>query len=198
MARSALFTREDVAAAGLALVRREGIGALTARAIAKELGCSLSPIFTLYSEMEAITNAVMDAGQAVFDGYMKGVTEFYPAFKEFGMRMIRFERNEPRLFAMLFSSPGSYFAKLEALAKQCIMDADQGYGLAEDQAELLFRQMWATSAGVVTLCSQKPDEFTEEVISDILSYSFSGMMGIIKSGRQLPVIVPRPKTEVNR
>ena len=46
MPGSAFFSKEAIAAAGLEIIRKQGIGALFARAPSKQLGCSLSPVFT--------------------------------------------------------------------------------------------------------------------------------------------------------
>ena len=46
------FTRDAVLHAACQLMRREGMEALNARAIAKELGGSTQPIFRLFTNME--------------------------------------------------------------------------------------------------------------------------------------------------
>lgn len=193
MPRSAFFSKDEVVAAALRLVQRDGFSSLTARALSKELGCSLSPLFTLFKDMDEIVASVRVAGEAYFDEYMKDVDQFFPAFKEFGIRMIRFEREEPNLAWMLFSSPGGNPKKPEMMAKRLLMAVDHGYGLSEEQAELLFRQMWAVSTGAVSLFRQSPQEFTEELISSIMSCNFAAMMGLIKSGRPVEDIVPKHK-----
>ena len=90
MPRNALLTKEAVTAAGLAIVRREGQNALTARALSRELGCSLSPIFTVFKDMDEIQVSVKKAAEDFFADFMKDVNEFEPAFKEFGLRLMRF------------------------------------------------------------------------------------------------------------
>ena len=42
------------------LIRREGPGALNARAVAKELGGSTQPIFRLFSGMDELQKAVIE------------------------------------------------------------------------------------------------------------------------------------------
>ena len=45
------FTREEIVAAALSLLREQGESALTAREIGKRLGTSSSPIFTTFMDM---------------------------------------------------------------------------------------------------------------------------------------------------
>ena len=51
------FTRDAVLHAACQLMRREGMEALNARAIAKELGGSTQPIFRLFTNMEIYTGS---------------------------------------------------------------------------------------------------------------------------------------------
>ena len=46
------YTREEMIAAALELVRQGGKDALTARALGAKLGCSAKPIFGLFRNME--------------------------------------------------------------------------------------------------------------------------------------------------
>ena len=52
MPRKFLFTREEITAAALALVREKGADALTARALGERLGTSAKPVFGLFKNME--------------------------------------------------------------------------------------------------------------------------------------------------
>ena len=50
MPPNTLFQKEEILTAALKLVREKGEKALTARALAAELGCSVKPIFGLFPE----------------------------------------------------------------------------------------------------------------------------------------------------
>lgn len=49
-----MFTREEVLAAALDLVREQGIAAVTARKLGEKPGSSSKPIFSLFENMEDI------------------------------------------------------------------------------------------------------------------------------------------------
>ena len=65
-----------------------------------------------------------------------------------------------------------------------------GY-FTEEQAELIFRQMWPVACGLATLCMKHPEDYPEETVSRTLSYHFTGIMSIIKSGREIKDLKPR-------
>ena len=194
MPRNALLTKEAVTAAGLAIVRREGQNALTARALSRELGCSLSPIFTVFKDMDEIQVSVKKAAEDFFADFMKDVNEFEPAFKEFGLRLVRFAKQDGNLFDMLFLSRGGRSDIAGQLAQRSTMDIQQNYDLNDSQASMIFKQMWPVATGIASLCVHRPMAFSEEETGQILSNHFSGMMWLIKSGQQVINIVPKRRS----
>ena len=179
MPRNALLTKEAVTAAGLAIVRREGQNALTARALSRELGCSLSPIFTVFKDMDEIQVSVKKAAEDYFADFMKDVNEFEPAFKEFGLRLVRFAKQDGNLFDMLFLSRGGRSDIAGQIAQRSLMDIQQNYDLTDSQASMIFKQMWPVATGIASLCVHRPMAFSEEETGQILSNHFSGMMWVI-------------------
>ena len=195
MPRNALLTKEAVTAAGLAIVRREGQNALTARALSRELGCSLSPIFTVFKDMDEIQVSVKKAAEDYFADFMKDVNEFEPAFKEFGLRLVRFAKQDGNLFDMLFLSRGGRSDIAGQIAQRSLMDIQQNYDLTDSQASMIFKQMWPVATGIASLCVHRPMDFSEEETGQILSNHFSGMMWLIKSGQQVINIVPKRRSQ---
>ena len=195
MPRNALLTKETVTAAGLAIVRREGQNALTARALSRELGCSLSPIFTVFKDMDEIQVSVKKAAEDFFADFMKDVNEFEPAFKEFGLRLVRFAKQDGNLFDMLFLSRGGRSDIAGQIAQRSLMDIQQNYDLNDSQASMIFKQMWPVAPGIASLCVHRPMAFSEEETGQILSNHFSGMMWLIKSGQQVINIVPKRRSQ---
>ena len=63
------FTREEMVDAALRVVRAKGMEALTAKAIAEELGISTQPVFTCFNTMDTVKNEVRAAAERIYDGY---------------------------------------------------------------------------------------------------------------------------------
>ena len=95
MAPKFKFTRAEITDAALQVVRRNGIGALTARAIAQ-------PVFTCFSTMAEARGAVRSAAESIYDGYVEEGLRAEIPFYGFGMQYIRFAREEPELYRLLF------------------------------------------------------------------------------------------------
>ena len=74
MPRTSKLTREEALRAAAEIVRTEGEGALNARSLAKALGCSTQPVYSLFRNMEKLKNALFveakNAYRRFIDGYL--------------------------------------------------------------------------------------------------------------------------------
>lgn len=195
MPRSAFFSKETIAEAGLEIVRNQGFEALTARALSKQLNCSLSPIFTVFDDMEQIRNAVRDEAFRLFSDYVRDVIDYTPAFKEYGMRLIRFAKNEQNIFHMLFLQKGTRYGGIPEAAVECLKGIKEDYELDDDQVAVLFRQMWTFTCGITVLATQAPDDYPEDVTSEMISTQFISTLSLLKSGQKVKNIKPHFRTE---
>ena len=193
MPRQPRFSKDDIVAAGLRIVRSSGFEAISARALGKELGTSSSPMFTMFKDMNEVMDAIRTAAEKTFIARMNGVTDYFPAFKEFGLRLVAFAKKDPNIFQMLFLGKDARPEIAENIARECLGVVEQGYGLTSEQSEFLFRQMWPVACGIAALCVKHPEDFTEEEVSKTLSYHFSGIMSIIKSGKEVEDVNPQLK-----
>ena len=96
------FTKEEIVDAAYEILRVEGEEALTAREVGKRLGTSSSPIFTVFSSMGELKDAALKKATDKFIEYMNVADEYYPAYKKRGMQWIKFAKDEPVLFGILF------------------------------------------------------------------------------------------------
>ena len=58
------FSREEIIAAALDIVRRGGMAALTARSLAAELGSSATPVFGLFENLQEVQEEGVRAANA--------------------------------------------------------------------------------------------------------------------------------------
>jgi len=54
MARKCAYTKEMILEAAIKLFKKEGSDAVTAKNIAKELGCSVAPIYSVYMSLDEL------------------------------------------------------------------------------------------------------------------------------------------------
>lgn len=184
------FTREEVVEVALKLVAEKGLTALTARELGERLGSSARPIFTAFRNMEELTEAVREAAMQKYDAFV-GVAENYsPVFKAFGVRMVLFAAQEPKLFQLLFMRENQNEADFTVVSnllgptrELCIDAIMQDYGLSKDDARAFFEPMWIYTYGLAVLCATGMCHFDEDTICVMLGREFMGMMSLMKSGR---------------
>lgn len=184
------FTREEIIAAALGVVSCGGINALTAKSLGNALNTSATPIFTVFSSMQEVADAVKAAAMERFESYAHRSGAAMPIFKQVGMQMILFAREEPKLYQLVFMSQNSdvrsfedIYAHLGSVADECLHTIQADYGLSLQDAKALFEHSWVHTYGIATLCATGMCDFSKEELSKLLTQDFTAMMGLLKSGR---------------
>ena len=171
-------TKDDIVNVSLELVRKNGVDAINARAIASALNCSTQPLFSNFESMEELQATV---GSAAYDLYLDFIrveveSEKYPQYKAFGMAYIRFAREEKELFKFLFMrdrtggemAPSPDFEE----AVQLIMQAN---GVTEETARLIQLEMWTCVHGIGTILATSYLPLEWELIGDMLTDIYQGI-----------------------
>lgn len=176
MPPKAKFTRTEIMEAATAIVRKDGLEALTARALGIQLGSSARPIFTVFSNMDQVQQAVIDSAKTLYKKYVeKGLTQEHP-FKGVGMQYILFSVNEPKLFQLLFMSEQPQIPELSGILPlieesygEILLSIQKDYGIDEASAKKLYYHLWIYTHGIATLCATKMCRFTSEEISHMIT-----------------------------
>ena len=97
------FTRDAVLHAACQLMRREGMEALNARAIAKELGGSTQPIFRLFTNMEDLHRELILYVARQFQAPAEAdMAQSASPYIQLCTTYLLYGRDEPELFKLLF------------------------------------------------------------------------------------------------
>lgn len=183
------FTREQIVDAALDLVSEEGIEYLTARELAKRLGASPQPIFTVFDDMGQLRGAVIAAASQRFRAFIAQAKHYTHPFKQSGMQTILFAEKEPKLFQLLLMSesdqPLSFdemFARHGGNSESFIAFITSTYDLTRDEANALFQHVWIYTYGIGALVAAKMCTFTEEELLVKLGVDFQAMLNYIKGG----------------
>lgn len=183
------YSREQIIDAAVGLVRDQGMTALTARELGKVLKVSVKPIFTAFENMDQLKAEVKLKALNIYKEYQKDFIDYSPAFKRGGMQIIKFAKEEPKLFYLLFmqqeNSQLTFHASIVEVLNQNeeLLDVVMNdYSLSKKDATRLFELMWIETYGIAVLTAQGVCCFTEKEISEMLSTVFIGILNVIKSG----------------
>ena len=154
MPPKARFTKQELIDASLALIRKEGTDALSARNLGEHLGCSSRPIFTLYASMAELQYDVLVQAYALYHQYVAEETASgkYPPYKASGMAYIRFAMEEKELFKLLFMRERTQDEISEDFVDPIIIDRIlQATNFTQEQAKQMYLSMWIHAHGIATM-----------------------------------------------
>ena len=188
MAPKNKFTKKEMVDAALRVVRAKGIDGLTAKTMADELGTSTQPVFTGFGTMDVVKKEVYAAAVTVYDGYADAGLKEKISFFGVGMQYIRFAREEPELYRLLFLSQkqdaehGAMAAMrhLQTLVRPALMNI---YHITPDEADLYFRDLWLVVHSLASLIVVGDCPYSDREIGQILT---GVSVSICKAIKEIP------------
>lgn len=178
------FTKDEMLAAAVRVVRKSGVGSLTAQALAKELHISTQPVFTCFGTIGNLKSEAHIAAEKIFDSYIKeGLKEKIP-FLGYGMKYFKFAKEELPLYRMLFleSNENSTLSGMKHAQDMLRPTLMKIYNINENEANRYFRDMWIASHGLATLLVTGRCPYSEEELQKIMT-GFS--VSILKSIKEV-------------
>ncbi len=173
------FTKEEIVACALALVREGGVERLTAREVGKKLGSSAKPIFCSFGGMEGLQTETMKETERIYQSYIiedmaKGE---YPPYKASGMAYIRFAKEEKELFKWLFmrNRAGEQIIENREEIRPILDIIMQNLGINEDKAYRLHLQLWVCVHGLATMLATSYLEWDKAFIENTLTDVYHGL-----------------------
>jgi AcrR family transcriptional regulator len=172
-------SKEQIISAALDIVRRHGYDALNARSIASELGCSTQPIFSNFDSMEDLELAIVVAAARLCRSFVdrEQASGKYPPYKASGMGYIRFAKDEPALFRLLYMRNRSEYIvpEDEELMDSMYSLVRHNTGFDPDRSQLFHIEMWAFVHGIASMLATGFQQFSEELISQMMTDVYLGI-----------------------
>ena len=174
MTKSIVITKEMIDVAAFELVRKEGVEALSARNIAKELNCSTQPIYNTYEGMDEIRRITVDR---VIDFVMKRIVTYKKTGRPFldsGLGYINFAKTERVLFREFQLNVSGANEKKNDLGDpqiRALMDGDeyvQEYNLTKSGKDNVFKKIMIFTYGVAVLSYLDRLYMSEEEVVTLL------------------------------
>jgi AcrR family transcriptional regulator len=151
--RKLTLDKDRVLAASLQLVRREGLAALSARAVADQLGASVAPIYRAYASMDKLTKVVLDAALQQLDEYVARPYTDFP-FRSAGVGLVMFARDEPRLFRALFidqQGAGEMVTRMRTCLRKIVDEEPAFHRLSSALRDELIMDLWIYTHGLASM-----------------------------------------------
>ena len=166
MPRATKYLKEDIIEAACAVVKREGLTAINARRVAKELGCSVQPIFYQFENMEDLKQATIAHIRKIYQSYMiEGSKE--------ELAYIRFAKDYPDFFKVLFMGDSKIFPtefiEKDNMGNQILEKGAEFTGYDRTEQEAFHLKVWIFTHGIASMVATGTVAFTEEQIEELLT-----------------------------
>ena len=163
MPPKAKFTRQEIVDAAVDIARRAPLEAVTAQELAAALGTSTRPVFTYFRTLEEVRAAVVEEAGRIYGRYVERGLSMHPPFKGYGMETIRFAREEPNLFRLLFlrRRDTAEFPPAENHTGEIRAAIRDTFSLSDAEADALHRHLWVYVHGLCTLIVTGVSDFSD-------------------------------------
>lgn len=169
------ITKQKIVEAAFMRVQQKGKTALSARNIAQALSCSTQPIYSCFSNMKDLEDAVLTfAYHYITRTYLTGNAYAKEPFFSMGLGYIQMVREDPHLFDFIYLSnrTGKIFGKdgypSETTALLDAMKTDSMLSTLSRETLLdILGHMWIYTHGLAILVRHNP-EFSQALIHERL------------------------------
>lgn len=205
------FTNEEIINAAYSLLEQKGMEAVVAREVARELHSTVAPIFTCFENMEELKAAVHAKAISECTEYLRDCSDYFPAFKEFGLRWVQLAKEHPHVYNEVFirktAGDGLFADDLWQMLSPVRAEIVKTFDLSEADAASLLRDMLLYVHGIAAIHICGTIRMTDEELRVTLSrMCLSIVAGYrIRNGQpteMLPTmfrhldLVPRKKSEM--
>jgi len=174
------FQKDDIINAAYEIVRMEGFGGLNARRVARELSSSVQPIFHNFASMEDLKAAVLEKIYQTYKGYIYSRIDEKEGYKQTGMSYVRFARDFPEFFKILFmnqdGASAECFKILDKTNKRVIRSGQKMTGFSYEEQEKFHMRVWIFTHGIATLVATKTVTITDEEVDELLQTTVREMV----------------------
>ncbi len=178
------LTKNEILEAAVDIIKKDGAGALNARSLASALSCSTQPVFSNFSNMEELHSAVKDE---VYKIYVTRTEEEiasgeYPMYKSTGMAYIRFAKDDPELFKLLFMCDRrAQESGWDEMSSDTVIPAVmKNLGITRQEAEMFQLEMWAFVHGIAVMFASSYFAPEWDTVSAMLTDAYTGLVSVYK------------------
>ncbi|GJH40011.1 TetR family transcriptional regulator [Capnocytophaga sp. HP1101] len=173
MAKLTTITQEVIVATAFEMVRKEGFGVLSARNIAKQIGCSTQPIYWCYKNMDDLKAEICKKALVYLQNLILNYSKTGDMLLDLGLGYVRTAHTEPALFKAFYMDNITN-AKLNDIFPESkkvieIMKSSEEYQqLSEQEIKNAIAKAWMLVHGIASLVAVDMLVYNEEKILEIL------------------------------
>ena len=173
MPKLATITKEIIIETAFEMVRKEGFAVLSARNIAKKIGCSTQPIYWIYKNMNDLKAEICQKALQLLKNTISEYRKTGNPFLDLGLGYVRMAHTEPALFKAFYMDNimkvqmTDIFVEHQDIVE--IMKNSEEYQKMSDKGIKNFvAKAWMLVYGIASLVAVGMFVYDEEKILEIL------------------------------
>lgn len=176
--------KEDLIKGSIKIIRDEGDSNLSARNLAKVVGCSTQPIFRLFTNMDDLKKTVYDDVYELQKKYLLKGKEHQVPFIGVGLSYIDFATKEKNLFKFLFMSSLTKYNNILEMAdnedgKKYTEMIIKSTGLSPESSKQIYINTWLIIHGIASMMATTNSKLTKDDIEIIIFDAFKGYRQVL-------------------
>lgn len=176
--------KEDLIKGSIKIIRDEGDSNLSARNLAKVVGCSTQPIFRLFMNMDDLKKTVYDDVYELQKKYLLKGKEHQVPFIGVGLSYIDFATKEKNLFKFLFMSSFTKYNNILEMAdnedgKKYTEMIIKSTGLSPESSKQIYINTWLIIHGIASMMATTNSKLTKNDIEIIIFDAFKGYRQVL-------------------
>lgn len=176
--------KEDLIKGSIKIIRDEGDNNLSARNLAKVVGCSTQPIFRLFTNMDELKRTVYDDVYELQKKYLLKGNEHQVPFIGVGLSYIDFATKEKNLFKFLFMSSFTKYNNILEMAdnedgKKYTEMIIKSTGLSPESSKQIYIDTWLIIHGIASMMATTNSKLTKDDIETIIFDAFKGYRQVL-------------------
>ena len=188
MPPSRKFQKEEIIYAAYKIVEKEGFENVNSRRIAKELGCSVQPIFHNFATMEELNKEVYIKIYDKYKEYMLSGAKNEKPYKAMGLSYIKFAKDYPEFFKIIFMQKTNLnaenFIMSDQMGDDVIKTGQTLSGLSYEEQKKFHVKVWIFTHGIACLVATKTIDFSDKEIDELLGNTVVEMLKGYKGGKE--------------
>ena len=173
MPKPTIITQEVIIETAFEMVRKEGFGVLSARNIAKQIGCSTQPIYWCYKNMRDLKVEVCKKALPFLQNLMLSYSKTGNTLLDLGLGYVRMAHTEPALFKAFYMDNvtnvklADIFPESERVV-EIMKNSEEYRQLSEQEVKNNIAKAWMLAHGIASLVAVGMLVYDEDKILEIL------------------------------
>ena len=174
MPSTAKILKDEIVYSAYKIVKDHGVEAMTTRAIAQKLKCSVQPIYYAFENLDNLRDAVLAKAMQKYTEVLRAETPKIIRIKAVGLNFIRFARDYPNLFRFIFytdrqENTNITDTSLDANRSFVVQLIQEEHGVSAIRADEIYIKMGIFCHGIASMVMAKTAKFTDADVERLIS-----------------------------